>query len=125
MYKPVIVANESWWVPAENGLKLAVKITDPENYHQAVESKLEALINQLGLEKAHKLANRILEQEGALELWPPANAGQLVSAILDNSSRLAEEIREGRPDRSEPADEEEAVSLVEDQLELTLEDFLT
>ena len=44
----VTVAGKSWWVPEEGSTRLAVQISDPEEYWGAIESKLLDLIAKEG-----------------------------------------------------------------------------
>ena len=126
MFKPVIVANKSWWVPEENSLRLAVKLSNPEDYRQAILWKMETLVDQWGLQKAAKLADKIMRQEGALALDQTYNAEHLVTQVLENSLRIGLMIKAGNPAWAEPADPEEARAAVEAQAEeMNWETFLT
>jgi hypothetical protein len=124
MFKPVIVANKSWWVPERNSQLLAVEIERPEEYQQAVRWKMETLAEELGLERALYLANHYLRQAGATYLPNPEDEEQLVQFVLENSSRIQEKINAGDPEVSKPADPKTAKMVVEDQ-EMSWEDFLT
>jgi hypothetical protein len=124
MFKPTIVANKSWWVPAKNSQLLAVQIDQPEEYQQAVRWKMEALAQEWGLERALMSANNYLTQDGSLELPQPEDEEQLVELVLLNSSRLAEKVNEGDLAVSKPAEPKEAELAAKDQ-ELNWEDFLT
>ena len=124
MFKPVIVAKKSWWVPEKNSQLLAVQIDLPEEYQQAVRWKMETLAEEWGLEKALASANNYLKQDGALELPLAEDEEQLVELVLLNSSRIAEKVNAGDPAVSKPADPKTAKIVVEDQ-ELNWEDFLT
>ncbi len=124
MFKPVIVAKKSWWVPERNSQLLAVQIDLPEEYQQAVRWKMERLAREWGLERALASANHYLRQEGATYLPTPEDEEQLVQFVLENNSRIMEKINEGDPAVSKPADPEEAKFTVENQ-ELNWEDFLT
>ncbi len=125
MFSPVQVANKSWWVPSENSQMLAVHLDNPANYQQAVEAKMESLILAIGLEPAAALTDYLLRQEGATYLPEVDSPDQLVSLVLENSLRIAEKIKEGHPDRAEPADKADALAMVELQEELGWEGFLT
>ncbi len=126
MFKPVFVANKPWWVPENNSQTLAVQISNPEEYRQAVILKMEELADQAGLEEASHLAVQILTDEGALKPWGPATSTEeLVAWVLENSVRVACMIREGGPDMAEPASAEDAKEAVEMQAELDWGEFLT
>jgi hypothetical protein len=124
MFKPVIVANKSWWVPERNSQLLAVQIDLPEEYQQAIRWKMESLAEEWGLERALESANHYLQQDGALALPQPADEEQLVQFVLENNSRIQEKVNAGDPAVSKPADPEDAKLAVKDQ-ELNWEDFLT
>ena len=124
MFKPVIVANKSWWVPEKNSQLLAVQINQPEEYQQAIRWKMETLAQEWGLERAVESANNYLKQDGALELPLAEDEEQLVELVLLNSSRIAEKVNEGDPAVSKPAEPKLAKIAVEDQ-EMNWEDFLT
>ena len=125
MFKPVIVAKKSWWVPENNGDLLAVQIDQAEQYQQAVISKMANLAEEWGgLERALASANNYLRQEGSTYLPMPEDVEQLVEFVIQNNSRIAEKINEGDPEVANPAPTKEAVYLVENQ-ELNWEDFLT
>jgi hypothetical protein len=126
MFKPVIVANKSWWVPEKRSLMLAVRLDNPEDYHQAILWKMETLVDELGLAKAIKVADKILRQEGALALDQIYNAEHLVTQVLENSLRIGMAIKEGDPEIAQPADPKEALAMVEAQAEeMTWATFLT
>jgi hypothetical protein len=124
MFKPVIVANKSWWVPERNSQLLAVPINQPEEYQQAVRWKMETLAQEWGLERAVESANNYLKQDGALELPLAEDEEQLVELVLLNSSRIAEKVNEGDPAVSKPAEPKLAELAAKDQ-EVNWEDFLT
>ena len=124
MFKPVIVAKKSWWVPERNSQLLAVQINLPEEYQQAVRWKMESLAEKFGLERALASANQYLREDGGLELPPPEDEEQLVQFVLENNSRIQEKVNAGDPAVSKPADPEDAKLAVKDQ-ELNWEDFLT
>ena len=124
MFKPVIVANKSWWVPEKDSQLLAVQINQPEEYQQAIRWKMETLAQEWGLERAVESANNYLKQDGALELPPVEDEEFLVELVLLNNSRIAEKVNAGDPAVSKPAEPKEAKMSVEDQ-ELNWEDFLT
>ena len=124
MFKPTIVANKSWWVPAKNSQLLAVPIDQPEAYQQAVRWKMQELAQNWGLERAVMSANNYLTQDGALELPPVEDEEQLVELVLLNSSRIAEKVNAGDPAVSKPAEPKLAEIAAKDQ-ELNWEDFLT
>jgi len=48
VFKPVIVANKSWWVPENNGQLLAVQIDQPQKYKKAIISKMANLAEEWG-----------------------------------------------------------------------------
>jgi hypothetical protein len=126
MFKPVTVANKSWWVPEKRSLMLAVRLDNPEDYHQAILWKMETLVDELGLAKAIKVADKILRQEGALALDQIYNAEHLVTQVLENSLRIGMAIKEGDPEIAQPADPKEALAMVEAQAEeMTWATFLT
>lgn len=125
MFKPVIVAKKSWWVPANDGLKLAVQIDRPEQYQEAVLWKMERLVQAMGLEPATALADRMLRQDGAPALEPTYNPEHLVEQVLENSLDLRCMIREGSPVMAQAQEEQEATRLVEEQAELTWGNFLS
>ena len=124
MFKPVIVANKSWWVPERNSQLLAVQISRPEEYQQAVRLKMEALAKEWGMQAALESANNYLTQDGALELPPVEDEELLVQLVLENNSRIQEKVNAGDPAVSKPAEPELAKIAVEDQ-EMNWEDFLT
>jgi hypothetical protein len=125
MFKPVIVAKKSWWVPENNGQLLAVQIDQAEQYQQAIISKMANLAEEWGgLERALASANNYLRQEGSTYLPEPADVEQLVEFVIQNNSRIAEKINEGDPEVANPAPPKEAVYCVENQ-EMNWEDFLT
>ena len=124
MFKPVIVANKSWWVPENESQLLAVQINLPEEYLQAVRWKMEKLAQEWGLEKAVESANNYLQQDGALALPPVEDEEQLVQLVLENNSRIMEMVNAGDPEVAKPASHKEALIAVEDQM-LNWEDFLT
>ena len=124
MFKPVIVANKSWWVPERNSHLLAVQISRPEEYQQAVRLKMETLAKEWGMQAALESANNYLTQDGALELPPVEDEELLVQLVLENNSRIAEKVNAGDPAVSKPAEPELAKIAVEDQ-EMNWEDFLT
>lgn len=124
MFKPVTIAKKLWWVPAANSQKLAVEISQPEEYEQAVRWKMETLVEQAGLPAAYKTANRINLGDGGLPLELPANPEHLVDQMLENS-RVLELVRLGAPEKSEPANKEAALLAVQSQRELNWADFLT
>jgi|GEM_PF-2298276 len=124
VFKAVIVANKSWWVPEENGQLLAVQINHPEEYKQAILDKMAKLAEEWGLERAVISANNYLRQEGATYLPNPANEEQLVEFVIQNNSRIAEKIYAGDPEVSNPAPPKEAIYCVKRQ-EMNWEDFLT
>jgi hypothetical protein len=124
MFKPVIVAKKSWWVPERNSQLLAVQIDLPEEYQQAIRWKMERLVREWGLERAVMSANNYLKQDGALELPPVDDEEQLVQLVLENNSRISEKINAGDPILAKPAAQKEALIAVEDQ-KLNWEDFLT
>ena len=124
MFKPTIVANKSWWVPERNSHLLAVQISRPEEYQQAVRLKMETLAKEWGMQAALESANNYLTQDGALELPPVEDEELLVRLVLENNSRIQEKVNAGDPAVSKPADPEGAKLVVKDQ-ELNWEDFLT
>ena len=124
MFKPVIVANKSWWVPERNSHLLAVQISRPEEYQQAVRLKMETLAKEWGMQAALESANNYLTQDGALELPPVEDEELLVRLVLENNSRIQEKVNAGDPAVSKPAEPELAKIAVEDQ-EMNWEDFLT
>ena len=124
MFKPTIVANKSWWVPERNSQLLAVEISQPEEYRQAIRLKMEALAKEWGMQAALESANNYLTQDGALELPPVEDEELLVQLVLENNSRIAEKVNAGDPAVSKPAEPELAKIAVEDQ-EMNWEDFLT
>jgi hypothetical protein len=124
MFKPVIVAKKSWWVPEKNSQLLAVQIDRPEEYQQAIRWKMESLAEEWGLERALASANNYLQQDGALALPQPGDEEQLVQLVLENNSRISEKINEGDPTVAKPAAQKRALIAVEDQ-KLNWEDFLT
>ena len=125
MFKPVIVAKKSWWVPENNGQLLAVQIDQAEQYQQAIISKMANLAEEWGgLERALESANNYLRQEGSTYLPVPEDVEQLVEFVMQNNSRIAEKINEGDPELANPAPPKEAIYLVENQ-KLNWEDFLT
>ena len=124
MFKPVIIAKKSWWVPAENRQKLAVEISRPEDYRQAIRWKMETLVESQGLEAAYKTANQINREDGGLPLEPPANSEHLVNQMLENS-RVLEMIKWGSPEKAQPASREDAMFAVKDQPTLNWGVFLT
>jgi hypothetical protein len=124
MFKPVIVANKSWWVPERNSHLLAVQISRPEEYQQAVRLKMETLAKEWGMQAALESANNYLTQDGALELPPVEDEELLVQLVLENNSRIAEKVNAGDPAVSKPAEPKLAKIAVEDQ-EMNWEDFLT
>ena len=123
MFKPVIVANKSWWVPERNSQLLAVEIERPEEYRQAIRLKMETLAEKWGLSQAVESANNYLMQDGALKLPRVEDEEVLVQLVLENS-RIAEKVNAGDPAVSKPADPKTAKIVVEDQ-EMNWEDFLT
>ena len=123
MFKPVIVANKSWWVPERNSQLLAVEIERPEEYRQAIRWKMETLAQEWGLSQAVESANNYLRQDGGLKLPRVEDEEMLVQLVLENS-RIAEKVNAGDPAVSKPADPKTAKIVVEDQ-ELNWEDFLT
>ena len=48
VFKPVIVANKSWWVPENYGQLLAVQIDQAEQYQQAIVDKMAKLAEEWG-----------------------------------------------------------------------------
>ena len=124
MFKPVIVANKSWWVPERNSQLLAVEIERPEEYRQAIRWKMQTLAKEWGMQAALESANNYLKQDGALELPPVEDEEFLVELVLLNNSRIAEKVNEGDPAVSKPAEPKLAKMAVEDQ-EMNWEDFLT
>jgi hypothetical protein len=124
MFKPTIVANKSWWVPERNSQLLAVEISQPEEYRQAIRLKMETLAKEWGMQAALESANNYLTQDGALELPPVEDEELLVQLVLENNSRIAEKVNAGDPAVSKPAEPELAKIAVEDQ-EMNWEDFLT
>ena len=124
MFKPVIVANKSWWVPEKDSQLLAVQIDRPEEYQQAIRWKMERLAKEWGLERAVMSANNYLTQEGSLELPPVEDEEYLVQLVLENNSRIMEKVNAGDPAVSKPAEPKEAKIAAEDQ-EMNWEDFLT
>jgi hypothetical protein len=124
MFKPVIVANKSWWVPERNSQLLAVQIERPEEYRQAIRWKMQTLAKEWGMQAALESANNYLTQDGALELPPVEDEELLVQLVLENNSRIAEKVNAGDPAVSKPAEPELAKIAVEDQ-EMNWEDFLT
>jgi hypothetical protein len=125
VFKPVIVANKSWWVPENHGQLLAVQIDQPQQYQQAIISKMANLAEEWGgLERALASANNYLRQEGSTYLPMPEDVEQLVEFVIQNNSRIAEKINEGNPEVANPALPKDAVYCVENQ-ELNWEDFLT
>ena len=124
MFKPVIVANKSWWVPEKNGHLLAVQIDQPEEYQQAIVLKMAKLAEELGLEQALEVANWYLRQEGSTYLPNPEDEEQLVEFVIQNNSRIAEKIQAGDPEVAQPAPPDEAIYQVENQ-EMNWEDFLS
>jgi hypothetical protein len=124
MFKPVIVANKSWWVPERNSQLLAVQIDQPEEYQQAIRWKMETLAQEWGLQRAVESANNYLKQDGALELPLAEDEEQLVELVLLNSSRISEKVNEGDPAVSKPAEPKLAELAAKDQ-EVNWEDFLT
>ena len=115
MFKPVIVANKSWWVPERNSQLLAVEIERPEEYRQAIRWKMEKLAKEWGLQAAVESANNYLKQDGALELPPVEDEEQLVELVLLNSSRIAEKVNAGDPAVSKPAEPKLAELAAKDQ----------
>jgi hypothetical protein len=124
MFKPVIVANKSWWVPERNSQLLAVEIERPEEYRQAIRWKMQTLAKEWGMQAALESANNYLTQDGALELPPVADEELLVQLVLENSSRIQEKVNAGDPAVSKPAEQKQAKIAVENQ-EMNWEDFLT
>lgn len=125
VFKPVIVAKKSWWVPENNGQLLAVQIDQADQYQQAIISKMANLAEEWGgLERALESANNYLRQEGSTYLPKPEDVEQLVEFVIQNNSRIAEMINEGDPEVANPAPTKEAIYLVKNQ-ELNWEDFLT
>ena len=124
MFKPTIVANKSWWVPERNSHLLAVQISRPEEYQQAVRLKMETLAKEWGMQAALESANNYLTQDGALELPPVEDEELLVRLVLENNSRIMEKVNAGDPAVSKPAEPKEAKIAAEDQ-EMNWEDFLT
>jgi hypothetical protein len=125
VFKPVIVANKSWWVPENYGQLLAVQIDQPQQYQQAIVDKMAKLAEEWGgLERALASANNYLRQEGSTYLPKPENVEQLVEFVIQNNSRIAEKINEGDPEVANPAPTEEAIYCVNNQ-EMNWEDFLT
>ena len=125
MFKPVIVAKKSWWVPERNSDLLAVQINQPEEYQQAVRWKMETLAQEWGLDRALASANQYLREDGGLELPQPEDEEQLVQFVLENNSRLLEMVSEGDPSVSKPADPKLARITVRHHQSLNWEDFLT
>jgi hypothetical protein len=124
MFKPVIVAKKSWWVPERNSQLLAVQINLPEEYRKAIRRKMEKLAQEWGMERALESANQYLREDGGLELPPPEDEEQLVQFVLENNSRILDMVNEGDPAVSKPAEPKLALIAVEDQ-SLNWEDFLT
>ena len=124
MFKPVIIAKKSWWVPAENRQKLAVEISRPEDYKQAIRRKMEMLADKEGLEAAYQTANQINRADGGLSLMEPEDSEHLVNQMLENS-RVLEMIKWGSPEKAEPASKEDAMFAVKDQPTLNWGVFLT
>ena len=125
MFKPVIVANKSWWVPENHGRLLAVQIDQPQQYQQAIIDKMANLAEEWGgLERALASANNYLRQEGSTYLPIPEDVEQLVEFVIQNNSRIAEMVNEGDPEVANPAPPQEAKYQVENQ-EMNWEDFLT
>ena len=124
-FKTVTVDGKSWWVPENNSQLLAVQISHPEEYQQAIIWKMATLAEDWGgLERALASANHYLRQEGATYLPQPSDVEQLVQFVLENNSRIMEMVYWGDPAISKPADQKEAKLIVKNQ-ELNWEDFLT
>ena len=124
MFKTVIFAGKSWWVPEKDSQLLAVQIDRPEKYQQAIRWKMETLAEGWGLERAVMSANNYLRQEGSLELPPVEDEEYLVQLVLENNSRIAEKVNAGDSAVSKPAEPKLAEMAAKDQ-ELNWEDFLT
>ena len=124
MFKPVIVAKKSWWVPEKDSQLLAVQIDRPEEYQQAIRWKMQTLAQEWGLSQAVESANNYLRQDGGLKLPRVEDEEHLVQLVLENNSRILEKVNAGDPAVSKPADPKTAKIVVEDQ-ELNWEDFLT
>ena len=124
MFKPVIIAKKSWWVPASHSQKLAVEISRPEEYEQAIRWKMEKLVEAQGLEAAYKTANQINRGDGGRPLEPPYNSEHLVNQMLENS-RVLEMVNWGSPEKAESASKEDAMFAVKNQAGLNWGDFLT
>ena len=125
MFKQVIVAKKSWWVPERNSDLLAVQINQPDQYRKAIRLKMEKLAQEWGMERALASANQYLREDGGLELPPPEDEEQLVQFVLENNSRLLEMVSEGDPSVSKPADPKSARITVRHHQNLNWEDFLT
>jgi hypothetical protein len=124
------IQNEFWWVPENSPTSLAVQIADTEDYHQAIEWKMETLIEAEGLESAiQTVALTLTEVESIAFLRDqrliPAKTPEALVRFLLNQVDVSEMIRQGSPDRSEAADQATAEEAVQEQSELTLSDFLS
>lgn len=119
MFKPVIVANKSWWVPLLHSQALAVELSDPKDYRQAVEDKVLRLLEQAG-EGARDQVEAYLGPQVVESSLDPED---LMWAVLGHL-RVAERIQEGDPLEAEPAPEEDARAAVAAQPDLELAAFL-
>jgi hypothetical protein len=123
MFKLTKVQNESWWVPERNPYALAVKILEEDDYRLAIRYKLETLIEKEGLKDATDLARMTLEEAEARAMEKPQSVEHLAIMLMDRTD-IGEMIRMGSPWMSESATQVEAEEAVQEQAELTLEDFL-
>ena len=126
MFKTILVENKSWWVPENEGYRLAVQISKPEDYYPAIARKMEALIKKEGLEQATWVARDFMEFDQApMGDWEPQTPEELRQMVMGNCN-LGERERMGHPAMANPEpDEARARDTVLSQSELTWGEFLT
>ena len=122
MSKLYQTASGSWWVPESNPVSLAVRLSVPELYREAVLAKVRSLVEKAGGEdKALALVNPRLEDLTDISLEP--GVVDLAEQLL-GMDPLASAVWEADPARDQLADPEMCKAAIAAQEEVGLLELL-
>lgn len=115
------INGQSWWIPLNHQLALAVEIDSQEDYREAVKDKLMSLIEQATVAER----KQALAPLGAFaKMIDVNNPWTMMNDLMDNGM-LAEMIMEGDPETAQAeTDEDQIQAIIDEQENLNLGNFL-